>query len=239
MRRDDPDVFELQQSGPPTLEHPAELVIEALRPLVTARRFERIQTVVAGRTHRVTVVLEDIADPHNTSAVLRSCDAFGVQRVHVVPGPHGFLAARAVTKGAHQWLDVLRHRRGPACVAALQREGFTVLYASMEGERRPQELATLPKVAVVFGNEHRGPSPEVRAACDGGYAIPMRGFVDSLNVSVAAAITLFAATGEGSDLTETERRVLTARYLMQSVRDARRIVAEHVASQDRGPTPGC
>ena len=165
--------------------------------------------------------------------MLRSCDAFGVQRVHVVPGPHGFLAARAVTKGAHRWLDVLRHSRGDACVASLRREGFTVLYASMEGERRPAELAQIPKVAVVFGNEHRGPSQEVRAACDGGFAIPMRGFVDSLNVSVAAAITLFAAT-TGGDLDEAERRTLTARYLMQSVRDAARIIADYAA----GRTPG-
>ena len=229
MRRDDPDVFDAEGHGPPALTRDASAVVDALGSLVTPQRLARIREVVSRRTHRVTLLLEDITDPHNTSAVLRSCDAFGIQRVHVVAGKRGFQAARAITKGAHRWLDVIRHDTGPDAVRALQREGFIVLAASMEGDLPPGKLAQTPKVAIVMGNEHRGPTPETRAVVDGTYAIPMRGFSDSLNVSVAAAITLFAATsGHESELTPAEQEALVARYLMHSVGDAETVLADIV-----------
>ncbi|MEM9067860.1 MAG: RNA methyltransferase [Myxococcota bacterium] len=225
MRRDDPDVFEVKRAGPPSLSFPAQAVIQALEGVVTEARYRRITEVVRGRTHRVAMVLEDVTDPHNTSAVMRSCDAFGVQNVHVIPGPRGFQAAHAVSKGSHRWLDLHVHESPEACATALHAEGYRILYASMEGTTRPEQLSELGKVAIVFGNEHRGPSPALRALADGSYAIPMRGFVDSLNVSVAAAITLFSATQKG-DLTEPEREALVARYLLGSVKDGDRIVQE-------------
>lgn len=227
MRRDDPDVFDAEGHGPPALTRDAAKVVQVLGSMVTPERLARIREVVARRTHRVTLVLEDITDPHNTSAVLRSCDAFGIQRVHVVAGKRGFQAARAITKGAHRWLDVIRHDTGADAVRALQADGFVVLAASMEGTVPPSELARTPKVAIVMGNEHRGPTAETRAVVDGTYAIPMRGFSDSLNVSVAAAITLHAATeGHQSELSEAEREVLIARYLMHSVGDAETVLAD-------------
>lgn len=230
MRRDDPDVFDAEGHGPPELTHEASKVIEVLGGMVTPKRLARIREVVARRTYRATLLLEDITDPHNTSAVLRSCDAFGVQAVHVVAGKRGFQAARAISKGAHRWLDVIRHDTGPDAVRALQADGFVVLAASMEGDVRPEALAHTPKVAIVMGNEHRGPTKETRALVDGTFAIPMRGFSDSLNVSVAAAITLFAATsGHESELTESERDDLVARYLMHSVNDPDTVLADAIA----------
>lgn len=227
MRRDDPDVFDADGHGPPSLAHDAAKVVQRLGSMVTQERLARIREVVAKRTYRVTLLLEDITDPHNTSAVLRSCDAFGIQRVHVVAGKRGFQAARAITKGAHRWLDVIRHDTGADAVRALQQDGYTVLAASMEGSIAPVELARTPKVAIVMGNEHRGPSAETRALVDGTYAIEMRGFSDSLNVSVAAAITLYAATaGHESELSTGEREALVARYLMHSVGDAETVLAD-------------
>ncbi len=229
MRHDDPDVHDVK-TGPPVLPAPAAQVIAALSPLITDRRRERIEQVVAGRTLDVIPVLDQVHDPHNASAILRSADAFGIQRVEVIPAPTGFRAARAVSKGAQRWLDVHSRASAVDCHRALKEDGYEIFVASMEGEHRPEDLALRPKVAVVFGNEHTGVSSEMRALADGAFAIPMRGFVESLNVSVAAAVTLHALTSGGRPgLNEVAQEELRARYLMLTTRDALRVVAEYVA----------
>lgn len=229
MRHDDPDVHEVK-TGPPVLPAAPAQVIAALSPLITDRRRARIDEVVAGRTFDVIPVLDQVHDPHNASAILRSADAFGIQRVEVIPAPTGFQAARAVSKGAQRWLDVHSRASAADCHRALKAEGYEIFVASMEGEHRPEDLARRPKVAVVFGHEHLGVSEEMRALADGAFAIPMRGFVESLNVSVAAAITLHALTASGRPgLDAAAVEELRARYLMLTVRDAARVVAEYVA----------
>jgi tRNA (guanosine-2'-O-)-methyltransferase len=158
---------------------------------------------------------------------MRSADAFGVQDVHVVPGPHGFQAAHRVAKGTHRWLDVIRHASAEACVTALHAAGYEVLVAAMEGAIPAETLAARPRVALVFGNEHRGASEALRSGADGTFAVPMRGFVESLNVSVAAAVTLHVATsGRSGDIGADAREELLARWLMADVRDAERVVRE-------------
>jgi tRNA (guanosine-2'-O-)-methyltransferase len=168
---------------------------------------------------------------------LRSAEAFGAFEVHVV-GPSGaFRAAHAVARGAHRWLELVRHDDPAACAASLQARGYRVLVAQMGGEATPAALREIPRAAVVFGNEHRGASAVMRAAADGTYAIPMRGFVESLNVSVAGAITLFAATdGRDGGMADADRARLLARYLLDDVRDAERIVLGFVAERD-GASP--
>ena len=96
MRSDDPDVIEIE--GPPPLERPAEIVIDTLSPIVTPERLSRIEDVIRSRTDSLVLVLDRIIDPHNSSAVLRSADAFGVQTVHVIVGERGFRASRGVSK---------------------------------------------------------------------------------------------------------------------------------------------
>ncbi|MCB9611494.1 MAG: RNA methyltransferase [Sandaracinus sp.] len=232
MHRSDPDAFEIRRTGPPPLPCAARDVVAALSPLVTDRRRERIREVVAARATNVTAILEDIADPHNASAILRSADAFGVQHVHVIPGINGFHASRSVAKGTHHWLDVYRHESAAGCVGHLRERGFRVLVASMEGTVMPEELAKLDKVAIVFGNEHKGPTPAMRDLADGTYAVPMKGFVESLNVSVAAGITLYEATrGRRGELPDDEREILEARYLLTCVRDSERVVRDHLAAR--------
>ncbi len=217
----------IEIEGPPPLEQPAELVIRALSPVVTPSRLQRIDEVVRGRTDDLVVVLDGLADPHNSSAVLRSCDAFGIQTVHVVVGEHGFRASRGVSKGTHRWLDVVRHSNAEACARRLERDGFEIHVAEMRGARTPAELRTVPRLALVFGNEHRGASPAMRAAANGTFSIPMRGFVESLNVSVAAAITIETLTREGRTPLEPERRrALKARFLMNSVKNAEGVIAQ-------------
>jgi len=225
VRPDDPDVTEVE--GPPPLKWPAEQVIEALREVVTPERLRRIEEVVEGRTDDLAIVLDRVTDPHNVSAVLRSADAFGVQNVHTIVGGAGFRASRGVSKGTHRWLDVTRHESAEVCAHRLKEDGYAIYVAAMDGETTPERLHEKPRVSVVFGNEHDGVSREMRSLADGTFSIPMRGFVESLNISVAAAITLQALAREGRPRLEPARqRTLLARFLMNSVKNADEIIAQ-------------
>jgi tRNA (guanosine-2'-O-)-methyltransferase len=228
VRRDLPEVSPVSESG--SLPAPPRVVIEALEPMLSPGRLERIDAVIAGRTDSVTVVLDGLIDPYNMSAVLRSADAFGVQQVHIVEGEEPFVASARVTTGAERWLDLHRHPTPRSCVDQLHRQGFKLLVASPRGELGPAELAGMaPRLAIAFGNEHQGISGALEQLADGTCAVPMRGFVESLNVSVAAAVTLqAAAVGRSGDLSPERREALRARFMMLSVDRARSIVEEHV-----------
>jgi tRNA (guanosine-2'-O-)-methyltransferase len=153
--------------------------------------------------------------------------------VHVVSGSEPFLATTRVSLGADRWVDVTRHATTAHCVRALRESGHRIFVASMEGAVTPEALAQEPRVAIVFGNEHSGVSQELRDLADGTYAIPMCGFVQSLNVSVAAGITLFAAMrGRAGDLDAAEARALRARFVFKSVPQADAIVAEYLRRQE-------
>jgi len=224
MRKNDPDVFAVRLT--PSLRVRAAEVVELLSQFVTAERLARIRSVAARRNYNVVPVLEHLTDPFNTSAILRSAEAFGVQRVEVIPEREDFLVA-PVSRGAHRWLELRRHDDGESCARALHDEGYEIFVATMEGELGPHDLAAHEKVAVVFGNEHAGVSSALREAADGTYAVPMAGFVESLNVSVAAAVTLFEATrGREGNLTPEAYTRVVAHLLMATVTESDRIVEE-------------
>lgn len=228
MKRDHPEAREIAGSQPLPAA-PVE-VVAALRPFLTEERAARIERCVAERTRAVIPVLEAVDDPRNVAAVLRSADAFGIQEVHLIEGSQPFLASRRVTQGAELWLELVRHASPEACVAALRARGYKVYVATMDGDTAPEELRREQRVAVVFGNEQSGVAPATAALCDRRYAIPMRGFAQSLNVSVAAAITLYAATrGRSSELDADEQAELRARFMFLSVPRADAIVREHLA----------
>jgi tRNA (guanosine-2'-O-)-methyltransferase len=208
----------------------AEQVIAALQPLLSEERIARIDAVISHRTHTVVPVLEAVDDPRNVSAVLRSAEAFGLQEVHLVTGSQPFMASRLITQGAERWLDLRWHEGPDACVAALRTRGFKVYVASMDGARRPEDLSAVDKAAIVFGNEKTGVGAALAALADERVAVPMSGFSQSLNVSVAAAITLYAATrGRSSELDENARTELRARYMLLSVARGEEVVAEQLS----------
>lgn len=163
----------------------------------TTRRQERVRSVLERRQPDLTLILENVHDPHNVSAILRSCDAVGVLRVHVVysiesPPPGVF--ARQTSASAAKWVDVVRHDSMSACVTALREAGFQVLATALGQESRPlHEWDLTRKVAIIVGNEMRGVSEEALALADGSIEIPMVGMVQSLNVSVASAVCLYEA----------------------------------------------
>jgi tRNA (guanosine-2'-O-)-methyltransferase len=204
----------------------------------------RIDEVVASRTRTLTVVMEAFGDPQNVNAVLRTCEAFGIQDVHAVEGPmKPWDRNKKISQNADKWLDVRRWRSTAECLAHLKAEGFAIYATHLDA--RARTLGSLPfggKVALVFGNEHRGVSHDALALADATYAIPMRGFVQSLNVSVAAAISLAVAVerreverGRHGDLGEGEAAELRERFYVLAVKQRAKIAkAERVAERREG-----
>jgi tRNA (guanosine-2'-O-)-methyltransferase len=203
-----------------------EPVIELLEPMVAERRRQRILEVLAQRLGSVRLVMYAPHAPHNGAAALRSCDAFGIQRVHVIERDHPFWVSNDVAKGAERWVDVLSHANVGDALRTLQGEGFTLIGSHPRGSLAPHELASIPKLALVMGNERDGISAELDGACSAHVRVPMRGFVESLNVSVTAAVLLsHAVTGREGDLPADERRRLYARALTLSLPRALDILA--------------
>ena len=201
-------------------------VIRALEPLVVEARRERLRSVIDARLACVTVLMDSPHDPHNAGAVLRSCDAFGVQELHVVPREEAFAISATVTRGSEKWVDLVRHPSPDAAVAALAERGFELVSTHPEGTLVPEDLARVPKLALVLGNEHDGIRDDLERAATRSVRVPMRGFVESLNLSVSAAILLRAAThARAGDLPDEDRERLYARGLYRSVVRAHRVLA--------------
>ena len=194
-------------------------VIEALGPRLSEERRRRIDAVVANRTSRLQVALEGVHDPHNAAAVVRTADAYGVQRVHIVEHGVRFRASRKVTQGAHKWVDISVWKTPEPFVAAMHDAGARVLVAAMDGAVPLPNLDPAQPTALVFGNEADGISEELRELADGAFRIPMYGFVESLNVSVAAAIAISTLRAQGGgDLPRAEADELRARFYLRAVR---------------------
>ncbi len=204
-------------------------------------RKARIDEVVANRTRTLTVVMEAFCDPQNVNAVLRTCEAFGVQAIHVVEGPEKrYDRNKKISQNADKWLEVRRWKTTRECLEHLRAQGFAVYATHLgDGSKPLESLSFQGKVALVFGNEHRGVSPEALALADATYAIPMRGFVQSLNVSVAAALSLHRAVerreaerGRHGDLPEADAAALRERFYVLAVKQRTRIAkAEAVAAR--------
>jgi tRNA (guanosine-2'-O-)-methyltransferase len=195
-----------------------EAIIRVLEEFVTAERRARMLSVFNARLDSVTVLMDAPHDPHNGAAVLRSCDAFGLHRLHVVERVERFLSARTVSRGSERWVDVRSYERSQDAIKALEATGHELMATHPEGELVPADLRGIPKMALVLGNERDGIHEELVRACRRSVRIPMRGFAESLNVSVTAAILLHNATdGRPGDLTELERTKLYARGLILTV----------------------
>ncbi len=203
----------------------AESIIAHLEPMVLERRRERVLQVIDARLGSVTLLLDELFDPHNRAAIVRSCDAFGVQELHAVQTSEDFAVNTLVAAGSERWVDVLRHPSPEVAVQHLRERGFELVETHPRGELTPDELAALPRVALILGNEHRGVDAALSRAATRRVRVPMRGFVESLNVSVCAAVLLQAMTrGRAGDLAPHTRQHLYARALFQTVPRAARVL---------------
>lgn len=225
----DPDRFRVAGAPVP----PAE-IIRRLAPFLTEERRARIEAVVAGRTYTVATVVEGLANSGNVSAVMRTAEGLGFGAFHVVTGATRFKHSERTSQGADKWLDVWRWKDAAACAAYLKGEGYRIVVTHLDETAVPIDAIDFSrKTALVLGNEKEGASPEMLAHADARCVIPMSGFVQSFNISVAAALGLYQArrdrlarTGRQGDLTLPEQEALRAAYYRRSVRHAEQILAE-------------
>lgn len=188
----------------------------------TEKRLNKIEKVASSRQFSLRVVLENIHDPHNVSAIFRSCDAVGVPQVDLLYTIEDFPKISKVSSASSKkWVEQKRYNNAEECVGNLRSEGFKI-YGTILSENAENiyDLDFTEKIAIVMGNEHRGISEEVANICDKHIYIPMRGMIQSLNVSVATAVTLYEAQRqrlekgmyERSELTEEELEELISKW---------------------------
>ena len=183
--------------------------------LRSSRRTEKIRQVLARRQPGLTVVLENIHDPHNVSAIFRTCDAVGVMRVELLYTVEKFpRVGKKSSSSANKWLERRRHTSVDECFRILRDEGFRI-YATHLGSETVSvyDLDLTKKIALVFGNEHRGVSEEAAMKADANFQIPMVGMIQSLNVSVAAAVSLYEALRQRLACGAIDRSVLSQKEL--------------------------
>jgi len=161
----------------------------------TSRRQERINQVLVNRQGDLRVVLEDVVNTHNASAVVRTCEAAGIMYVDVIYNqPRTFPVNEAISTRAEKWLAINLYSSTRECLLSLQAKGFLIAATALSPEAMPYtEVDFTQKLAIVFGNEAEGISPLAREMADFLIKIPMRGMVQSLNLSVSVGIILFEA----------------------------------------------
>jgi tRNA (guanosine-2'-O-)-methyltransferase len=166
--------------------------------LLTHERQQKIENVLGNRTRALTLVLEDIFDPHNASACLRSAEAFEVLDVHIIENNHKFELKEGVAQGTGKWLNLVRHRakhqeNTMSCFSKLKAEGYQIYAATPhQHDIELPDITFTEKIAVVFGSEKDGLSSQALELADLRFKIPMTGFAESLNISVSCAVTLSA-----------------------------------------------
>lgn len=219
---------------------PPERIVALLRPHMTDRRLQRIRDVVTERTRTVVPVVEGLVNTGNVSAVMRSAEALGYQDVYVVEGDNErYKHSQRTAGGAQQWLDVWRWE-GPAAFAGHLRErGYRLVATHLHADTVPiRDLDFTEPTALIFGNEEAGVSEtmmnEVDAACE----IPLPGFTESFNVSVAAAVALYHAQqdrlnrqGRHADLSDAEQDRLMARFCLRSVTEPEKIIQRKLGDE--------
>jgi len=166
-------------------------LLEYLQSFITERRKELFEEVVSKRTRHFTVVSEDVYQLHNTSAVMRSCDVFGIQELHVIEEKYGKRIDKEIALGAQKWVNINRYDSTMNCVDALRKEDYQIIAATPHNDSQLlHDFDVTKKTAFFFGRERDGLSDTVLNEADGFIKIPMYGFTESLNISVSAAIIL-------------------------------------------------
>ncbi len=183
---------------------------------MTPERTERLETVLAHRQPDLTVVLENVFDPHNISAVMRTCDAVGIQDIYILNTkiPHHKKWGARSSSSAAKWLTVHEYSDAAECFVAL-RKWYKKIYTthlSSDAVGLHQLNLTEP-VALIFGNEHSGVSDEIIGMADGNFIIPQVGIIKSLNISVACAVTLYEAFRQKSNAGHYDKMKLDGEQL--------------------------
>jgi len=205
-------------------------LITYLEGFVTEKRKNTFKNILLNRTRHFTVVLEDIFQQHNSSAVIRSCDVFGIQDIHIIENKYHSKVSRHVAKGSQKWLNLNNYKEDKNntkdCLTRLKNEGYQIIATSPHNNTCTlHDLDISKKSAFIFGVEKSGVSEEVLINSDEILTIPMVGFTESLNISVAAAIILENLTNKLRNsnypwrLSEKEQEILYANWLEKSIKN--------------------
>lgn len=206
--------------------------IEYLAAFMTDERAKALADTLSHRTKYMTICMENTFHPQNASALVRNCEAFGIQNIHTVETLCKFRPNVDIVKGTDKWVDIKRHRSTTEMLAQLKSGGYRIVATTPHRDDYTPETfdVTAGRFALIFGTEHAGISDEVIASADEFIRIPMCGFVESLNVSASAAILLYMLSErlrEGVDnwqLTESERAEILFRWMRSSVKDSKNIL---------------
>ena len=204
----------------------ARAVVEKLREQVLPQRLEKIQSIIKRRSKNLVTVMENIYDRGNTSAVMRSAEAFGFYRFHQVINIDSFKESKRVTQGAEKWLVQKQFEKTSECIKSLKEDGYKIVVTHLEGGTPLNEMSFDKPVALCFGSERDGASRELTDLADEKAFVPMYGFVQSFNISVAAALCFQHIRREMDnlalpELSDEERQQLLALYLFRSCKNPR------------------
>ena len=182
-----------------------------LSPALTDSRREKLFAAACKRTFKVQLVIQDVHQPHNISACLRTAEAFGIQKCHIVSHKTKFRAS-TVARGVHHWIELIDHPSIEECAQYIRAQNIKIALAYPQSDA--YTLAELPitadsSIALVFGNEHAGLDEKWLEFADYSFAIPMQGLVESLNISVSAAISLFVTSSRMQNINNADKYFLS------------------------------
>lgn len=214
--------------------------IACLAEFMLAERYATLRRAVSMRTRYMTVLAENMYHGQNAAALIRHCEAFGVQEMHTIESLCRFEPSAAVVRGTDRWVDVRRHRTTGEAVAALRSAGYRIVATTPHREDCTPETFDVARgpFALVFGTEHAGISDEIIASADEFLRIPMCGMVESLNVSASAAILIYQLSERVRQsvadwrLAPSDRLDVLGRWMRRSVKDSEEILKRRFGTED-------
>lgn len=209
-------------------------LLDYLQNFITEERKQRFLEIISQRTNHFTVAMEDVFQMHNTSAVVRTCEVFGVQQAHSIEGRYGKRLDEKIAMGAQKWVDVFRYDDTQKCIDILREKGYQIVATTPHKDAYLlNDFDISEKSAFFFGTEKEGLSEKVLAQADTYVKIPMVGFTESLNISVAVAIVLQQLTDKLRrsnikwQLTDEERYSVLEQWTKISVRNVNDVIKRY------------
>jgi tRNA (guanosine-2'-O-)-methyltransferase len=207
-----------------------QALLKQLREMILPERWKRFEKVLSSRTRHLTVVLEDIFQTHNASAVIRNCELMGIQDLHVIENENTYQINPDIVVGANKWIHILKHNEENnntrTCFNFLRKEGYRIVATSPhQNDQFINELEMDQKTALVFGNEGRGLTDYALQNADAYVKIPMWGFTESYNLSVSVALTLYELLGRLRNsnipwqLSAAQKQTLLLEYALKTIKN--------------------
>ena len=224
-----------------------QIIIDYLSGFINEERRERLRNILRQRTRYITVVLEDIYQSQNASAVMRTCECLGIQEIHVIENRHEYRLNPAVVQGASKWIDLIKYNRAGhdnthACIKQLKQRGYRIIaMAPAPAGKTVEQLDTRDKLAICFGSEDPGLSADLQALADETVRIPIHGFTQSYNLSVSAGISLYTLdtnlrnSSVNWQLDERDATDLFIKWLAQSTPSGEQLLENYLKQLEGSP----